>query len=140
MDVRYQIEDKKASEYTDNLINIVMKLALPEVDIDQYVQSCGGKSGSGRMNMSANDYAIKKASYFLQHSQPNEHKTKIIVATATTTSSGSNNPGLFSDQSLEIAAKNSNPDLKQETKDECALRKAMTTKPKSTGDLDSSLR
>ena len=34
MDVRYQIEDKKASEYTDNLINIVMKLALPEVDID----------------------------------------------------------------------------------------------------------
>ena len=40
----------------DNLINTVMKLLLPEVDMDQY---------SARLQISANDYAVRKATEFM---------------------------------------------------------------------------
>ena len=36
LDTRYKIRAKADCEYADSLINTVMKLALPEVDMDQY--------------------------------------------------------------------------------------------------------
>jgi len=51
------VENCKCSiDAADNLINKVMKLALPEVDMDQY---------SARMQISANDYAVNKANDFM---------------------------------------------------------------------------
>lgn len=41
----------------DNLINTVMRLQLPEVDMDQY---------SARLQISANDYAVKKATEYIE--------------------------------------------------------------------------
>ena len=45
------MNDNEQEEITivDNIINILLKLNLPEVDIDQY---------STRMNISANEFAV----------------------------------------------------------------------------------
>lgn len=51
---------KCSIDVADNLINSVMKLSLPEVDMDQY---------SAGLRISANDYAVKKATEFMQSSQ-----------------------------------------------------------------------
>ena len=80
--MRYKINAKDDQEYADNLINTVMKLALPEVDMDQY---------GTRMSLSANEYAVKKATEFLKQCPKNRSFEEKKGTTATTNSSGSMN-------------------------------------------------
>lgn len=68
---------KCSVEAADNLINTVMKLTLPEVDLDLYNASV--------LRISANDYAVNKATEFLNNST----LKKPVIGQGTGTSSSS---------------------------------------------------
>ena len=57
IDVRYKVKAENSDcECADSLLNIIIKLVLPEVDMDFYAQTfCSRKS----KKMAANDYAVR---------------------------------------------------------------------------------